>query len=335
MNLPRAYGEAVLRAKIRSTPDDFLVQEIDAFEASGSGEHLLLRIRKRGLTTGALAKKISQWAKIPEMGVSYAGMKDRHAVTEQRFSVHFPKKVAPDTSALQTDDIQILDACWHAKKLPKGALAGNRFVLCLRDVQGERAAIEERLERIKDSGVPNYFGEQRFGREGDNVEQAIRMFAGARVNREQRSILLSAARSEIFNQVLAERIQRHNWNQACEGDVWMLQGTHSIFGPEPLTSEIHERLQTMDIHPTGPQAGAGPLRSQGEIAVLEQSIFDAHSKLLEGLIKAGLKQERRSLRLKIDHLSWRWLDERSLALSFELPPGAYATSMLHELGECS
>ncbi len=146
--LPRAYGDAVLQARFRSVPEDFLVEELPAFTPSGEGEHLLLTIEKRGMNTAFAAKHIAQWAGISEMGVGYAGLKDRHAVTRQRFSVHLPKRVAPDVAALQTDELRVLDAQWHSRKLPRGALAGNRFELTLREVAGERVAIEARLQQI-------------------------------------------------------------------------------------------------------------------------------------------------------------------------------------------
>ncbi|MDQ3618292.1 MAG: tRNA pseudouridine(13) synthase TruD, partial [Pseudomonadota bacterium] len=211
--LPRAHGAAVLEARIRTAPEDFFVEELPGFEATGSGEHLLLTIEKRSMNTAFAAKRIAQWAGVGEMAIGYAGMKDRHAVTRQRFSVHLPRRIAPDLALLQAgslevtaaDSLRVIDHQWHAKKLPRGALAGNRFVLMLRKVHGEREAIEARLQRIAGYGVPNYFGEQRFGRDGDNIANALAMFAGRRVRREQRGLLLSAARSELFNRVLAAR----------------------------------------------------------------------------------------------------------------------------------
>src|SRR5688500_16730003 len=195
--LPRAHGEAVLSARIRSVPEDFRVEEVDAFEASGSGEHLLLAIEKRGMNTAFAARRIAEWAGVPESAIGYAGLKDRHAVTRQRFSVHLPKKVAPDLAALDSEDLRVLAHAWHARKLPRGALAGNRFELILRQVQGGREAVEQRLHAIASRGIPNYFGEQRFGRDGDNVANALAMFSGRRVRREHRTLFLSAARSEL------------------------------------------------------------------------------------------------------------------------------------------
>ncbi len=335
--LPRAHGDAVLAAQMRSTPDDFWVEEIDAFEATGSGEHLLLTIEKREMNTSYAASQLAHWAGIAEMGVSYAGLKDRHAVTRQRFSVHLPKRVAPDPATLESSGLRILKSEWHARKLPRGALAGNRFQLILRDVQGEPARIDARLAAIARRGVPNYFGEQRFGRGGDNVGNALAMFAGRRVRRDQRTMLLSAARSELFNQVLAARVSTDSWDRALDGDVWMLEGSRSVFGPEPWTEALAVRLAEFDIHPTGPLWGRGTLRSTGVAAELESSVLaDARALALRcGLEAAGLKQERRSNRLRPLDLRWEWDGPDTLRVLFELPPGTYATVVLAEIGRVS
>jgi tRNA pseudouridine13 synthase len=331
----RAHGQAVLRARLRATPEDFRVDEIDAFEASGQGEHLLLTVEKRGMNTAFAAKRLSTWAGIPEMGVSYAGLKDRHAVTRQRFTVHLPRKVAPDLAVLESDDFHVVDSAWHARKLPRGALAGNRFVLVLRDVEGERDAIEARLRAMAARGVPNAFGEQRFGRRGDNVAQALAMFGGRRVKREQRTLLLSAARSALFNRVLDARVAADTWDRALEGEVWMLDGSRSVFGPEPFDEALAARLAAFDIHPTGPLWGAGALRSTGAAQDVEmQALSDDESLALRaGLEAAGLKQERRSLRLRPADLQWAWPAHDVLRVSFALPPGSYATTVLAELGD--
>ena len=252
----RAHGAPVLQARIRTVAEDFFVEELPAFAASGAGEHLLLTVEKRGMNTPFAAQRIARWAGVPVSAVGFAGMKDRHAVTRQRFSVWLPKRVAPPLEALQSDDLRVLDHVWHSRKLPRGALAGNRFVLVLRGVQGASEAIEARLRAIAAQGVPNAFGRQRFGRDGGNVAAALAMFAGQRVRRETRTLLLSAARSALFNQVLAARVAAGSWATALEGEVFMLDGSHSVFGPEPLTPALQSRLAAFDIHPTGPLWGA-------------------------------------------------------------------------------
>lgn len=331
--LGRTHAAPVLKARMRVSPEDFRVDEIDTFEASGNGEHLLLSIEKREMTTMHAARRIAQWAGVAESAIGFAGMKDRHAVTRQRFSVWIPKKVAPDVEALQSDDLKVLSANWHARKLPRGALTGNRFVLMLRDVEGDHAEIETRLDAIAKQGVPNYFGEQRFGRSGDNVAQALAMFAGRRVRREERSMLLSAARSQIFNAALDRRVERGDWNTAIEGDVFMLDGSHSVFGPVDIDDIIATRLASFDIHPTGPMWGRGELRTKGDVLALEADIAQSHADLCSGLEAAGMKQERRGLRLPVTELSWTWLQGNVLSLSLQLPAGSYATTVLRELGD--
>lgn len=354
MTLPRAHGAPVLNATTRTTPEDFLVEEIDAFEASGNGEHLLLTVEKRGMNTEFAASLIAQWAGVGEAAIGYAGLKDRHAVTRQRFSVHLPKRNAPDLATLHSERLRVLTHGWHAKKLPRGALAGNRFELVLREVQGERAGIESRMRVIAERGVPNYFGEQRFGRDGDNVTNALAMFGYAkpsqkpapgagcadysnqrRVKRGQRSLLLSAARSELFNRVLAMRVGYDCWDRGRDGEVWMLDGSRSVFGPEPWNETLAGRLAAFDIHPSAPLWGRGELRSTGVMRELELAALDGvESRALRaGLEAAGLKQERRTIRLRPQRMSWDWPGPGSLSLRFVLPPGAYATTVLAEIGE--
>ena len=332
--LPGAHGTAVLSARMRSTPEDFMVAEIDAFEPTGSGEHLLLTIEKRGMNTAFAATRIAQWAGVPEMAIGYAGLKDRHAVTRQRFSVHLPKRVAPDLGTLESPELHVLESTWHAKKLPRGALAGNRFELTLREIQGERGEIDARLRDIAARGVPNYFGEQRFGRGGDNVSAALAMFAGRRMRREQRTMLLSAARSELFNRVLAARVAAGHWDRSLDGEVWMLDGSRSVFGPEPSSPALDERLAAFDIHPTAPLWGRGVLRTTGDAEALETSVMaEGDGPLLRaGLEAAGLKQERRATRLRPAGLVGEWLEDGALRVRFALPPGCYATVVLGELG---
>jgi len=333
--LPRAHGASVLSAVMRTTPADFFVEEIDAFEATGEGEHLLLTIEKHAMNTAFAAKRIADWAGVGEMSIGYAGLKDRHAVTRQRFSVHLPRRQSPDIAALHADDLRILHHAWHAKKLPRGALAGNRFVLVLRGVQGQREAIDARLALVSAQGVPNYFGEQRFGREGANIDNALVMFAGKRMRREQRTHLLSAARSELFNRVLAARVLDGSWNQALQGEVWLLDGSRSVFGPEPWDDALARRLHAFDIHPSAPLWGRGQLRSTDEARRVEEAAIsdDLSLSLRAGLEAAGLKQERRATRLRPQSLTWAWQDDDALRLEFSLPPGAYATTVLASVGD--
>jgi tRNA pseudouridine13 synthase len=331
IELPRAYGTPPIKAELRRTPEDFRVDEILGYDADGEGEHALLWIEKRGANTDWVAKELARFAGVPPLNVGYAGLKDRHAVTRQAFTVQLAGKPDPDWNTFPHEDVKVLAATRHKRKLKRGALRGNRFVLVLRDVTGDKARAEDVLQAIATRGVPNYFGEQRFGREGGNIVQARAMFAGRRVDRDKRSILLSAARSHIFNSVLAARVERDVWDKPLDGEIWSLAGSRSWFGPEAFDEKLALRLAQGDIHPSGPMWGDGESPATAEAGELECSIAAANSDLAEGLVKARMEQERRPLRLMPKDLRWRWLDDTSLELAFELPAGAYATVIAREL----
>ncbi len=347
-DLPHAWATPRLQGRLRSVPEDFVVDEDLGFEADGAGEHLLVRIEKRAANTEWAARALARFAGVAPNAVSYAGLKDRHAVSRQTISLHLPGRDDPDWSQFQPDGLRVLSAIRHGRKLKRGALRGNRFRIVIRDVRGDRGTAERVLGEIARSGVPNYFGEQRFGRDADNVEQARAMFKDAssaqeparssagfskkpRIRLHERSMFLSAARSHLFNAVLAERVQRGDWSRPLDGEVWMLSGSHSIFGPEALNESLLARHASGDIDLTGPLWGGGELRSAGAVAELETEVVRAHAELAEGLVRAGLKQQRRALCLRPDDLRWRWLDEASLELSFYLQSGAYATVIIREI----
>ncbi|HET6588274.1 MAG TPA: tRNA pseudouridine(13) synthase TruD [Oleiagrimonas sp.] len=333
MDLPFAHGGPPLIGRLRATPEDFRVTEILGYAADGEGEHVLLDVEKREANTAWVAGELARFAGVKPMAVGYAGLKDRHAVTRQAFSVQLAGREEPDWSAFPHAGVRILSSARHRRKLKRGALEANDFVLVMRDVQGDRERAEDVLSAIAERGVPNYFGEQRFGHGGANVERARAMFAGRRMDRATRSILLSAARSQIFNEVLATRVRDGNWDQAIDGEVWCLAGSHARFGPEAFTDVLRQRLTEGDIHPSGPLWGRGDLPTQAQARQLEQGAVAAWRDLATGLEQAGLEQERRPLRLIPRHLHWRWLDETSLELSFRLPPGTYATVLMRELAD--
>ena len=328
-----AFGPSVLRARLRAQPEDFEVDEDLGFEASGEGEHLLLRIEKRGANTAWVAGQLARWAGAREHAVGFAGLKDRHAVTRQSFSIHLPGRRAPELDSLVVEGVQVLAARWHKRKLPRGALRGNRFRLLLREVQGDRDAIDARLHAIAARGFPNAFGAQRFGRGGANIERARALFAGARIRRSERGMLLSAARSALFNAVLQQRLEQGSWERGMDGEVWMLDGRSSIFGPEPESPELAARAAALEIHPTGPLWGRGDPASQGAVRALEQSVAASDPELARGLEQAGLAQERRALRARAGELAWDVPAPGLLELRFFLSRGSYATALLDCLGE--
>lgn len=325
-----ANGRPLVTGTIRGTADDFQVDEDLGFEPAGKGEHILLQIRKRHANTETLARQLAKLAGVKSMDVGYAGLKDRIAATSQWFSVNLAGKPEPDWTQLASSDIEFLTVARHDRKLRRGALQGNRFTLVVRNLQGDSAAIEQRLTRIARDGVPNYFGEQRFGHA--NLERAMAMFEGRiRVkDRHQRSMYLSSVRSELFNRVLAHRVAAGNWNRAMDGDVMMLNGTHSIFSIMQVDAEIEQRVMQHDIHPTGPLWGRGELRTALLARQLEEDVLQACALWRNGLEQAELDQQRRALRLNVAGLQWSFTAPGDLQLQFCLPPGSYATMVLRE-----
>lgn len=319
---------------MRATPDDFRVDELLGFVADGEGEHLFLQVEKRGANTVWVAAQLARWAGVAESAVGYAGLKDRHAVTTQWFSLHLPGRADPEAWPSHAE-FRVLQAVRHRRKLQRGALRGNRFEIVLRDIDALDPDWEARAHARVSRGVPNYFGSQRFGHEGGNLAGAKRMFAGARVGRAKRGILLSAARSAVFNQVLAARVRVGAWDVPVEGEVFMLDGSHSVFGPQALDAALFSRCRDGDIHPTGPLWGAGALRSCARAEEFDRVVEASDPGLLRGLETEGLRQERRSLRLKVQAWTIDRLDAHTLRLGFELAAGSYATAVLDALGPCS
>lgn len=319
-------------AEIRQCPDYFQVDEQLPFEPDGEGGHVFLLIEKKNTNTDWLAKQLALFADVQEVAIGYAGLKDRHAVTTQWFSINMEGKQEPDWEQFNDENWQIKQQSRHGKKLKRGVLKGNQFTLTLTNLQGEQSHWQQSLQFIQEQGVPNYFAEQRFGHNMANLNRVEHWFSGGRSpkKRQQRSLYLSAARSWLFNLVLSERIQRQNWNQALTGDVMQLQGSHSCFASEVADETLALRLQTMDIHPTGPLWGRGTLASSDQTLMLEERTLSDWQNWREGLERAGLKQERRALRIALQKLSWDF-DENRLKLSFFLPAGSYATAVLREL----
>jgi tRNA pseudouridine13 synthase len=325
------YGKPSAKADLRSKNSDFFVQEILPFSPTGEGEHHLLHIRKDGLNTVEVAKMLSSFAHVHPKEVTYAGQKDKNAVTEQWFGVRIPGKETPDWHKLNSDQITLLSASRHGKKLRIGALAGNRFTLVLRKVTDVEDVVA-RLEKIVQVGVPNYFGEQRFGHEGKNIIFGRQMFTGRKVkDRNKRSMYLSAVRSNLFNIVSSTRLAAHG-AATLAGDCVMLAGSKSYFTAEKWDETLLERLNKKDIQLSAPLWGRGEPLAQTEAAELEAEALVEYSVDREGLELAGLNQERRTLLLEPQHLQYQ-IEEDTITLKFALPSGSYATSVLRELAD--
>ncbi len=329
---PRAGSARLPRAAIRVKPEDFLVEEQLGFELSGQGEFVWLEIRKTLANTDWVARQIARRLGLPGSAVSYSGLKDRRAVTRQFFSIHLPGKPDPDLDALDLPGVEMLGAFRHRRKLRRGTHSGNRFRIRLRDFAGEPEQLRAGVERIRGEGVPNYFGPQRFGHDGANVERARALYRGELKSRDRRflGLLHSTARALLFNEALARRIERGDWAGGADGDLWMLDSSQSIFGPEFLSEELSRRAARGEIHPTGPLWGAGQSPAGGAVAELERAVAAAHPELTQGLADLGLKPERRSLRMMARDLECA-PEGDDWWLSFTLGRGQFATALLREL----
>lgn len=331
---PRAHGEPCGTAVLKAVAEDFQVDEVLDIPLSGDGEHLWLWVEKRQLNTEEAARRLARAAGVPLKAISFAGLKDRQALTRQWFSLHLPGKVDPDLRAAQDDSLVLLRQVRHSRKLQRGAHSANGFRLRLTALQADPERLEARLLRIREQGIPNYYGPQRFGFDGGNVLEA-RHFAGQKrlpEQRNRRSRLLSAARSLIFNRALAERVARGDWNRAQVGDLLAFTDSRSFF-PAGEAECQDPRLALLDLHPTGPLWGGGASAVGAQIAALEQRAADSEPALRDWLVMADMAHERRILRLPITGLTWHYPAPDILQLEFVLPSGCFATSLVRELVE--
>jgi tRNA pseudouridine13 synthase len=329
------HGKPEATGLLRSQMSDFKVFEQLPFLPIGEGEHLFIKVRKIGANTVFVARELAKYFKVKEGLVSYAGLKDRFAVAEQWFGVHVPGKQVYDLSDLVIDGIEVLEYKRHNKKLRTGALTGNNFELTLRNV----SAVEKLVQRWQDiitKGVPNYFGEQRFGIDGGNIDRALSLFSGSKVkDKKKRGMYLSAARSCIFNSMINERIKLSLFDEIIDGDVLMLAGTQSVFHVDNVDDTVKQRLIDKDVDITASMWGAGELMTTEAALILEKGVAELHSEFAQGLPKFGLKQERRRIRLNISDTDIIVLpaenNQVDVKISFFLPAGCYATTVLREL----
>jgi tRNA pseudouridine13 synthase len=349
-------------ATIRLAPEDFVVEEIPAYTPSGRGEHLFITFRKRGLTTTEAVRRIAEVLEVDPRSAGFAGMKDRHAITTQTASFAFPLARSAEAAAarLAVPGIEVLGAARHDHKLKPGHLAGNRFIILLRDIEEPQVeVVRAGLETLGRIGVPNAFGAQRFGRDGDNPARALDWLAGRargpHDRREQR-LLFSALQSLLFNRVLERRIAAESWASVLPGDIAKKRDTGGLFtvpleGPE--LDSARARAEAGAISATGPMFGAKMRWPEGEPAAIEREILAASTLgepgRLEGLQKFG-EGTRRPLRLEVSELAISLLDvtrtnpedravgsqeladrtlrRRGIVARFVLPKGGYATTVL-------
>jgi tRNA pseudouridine13 synthase len=325
----RAHGGPVVAARARSIADDFQVTEVLGFDLSDDGEHDFLLVEKSNANTLWVARGLARQAKVPVRDVGYAGLKDRHAKTVQWFSVRRASGAGTDWDALDLPGVRVLQIGRNQRKLRPGAHSGNEFRIALREVCGIDDRLQAVLQHCRDLGVPNYFGEQRFGREVGNIDLARALFAGKRLKRDERSLAISAARSLLFNEMLDRRVGSGTWNTLLPGDVASLDGSGSVFAVDEPDDVLLRRCREFDIHPSGALWGRGEAGSRAAVAELEKSVAAEHPDLAAGL-ETHAEQSRRALRLSLGNFRWT-LDGDVLWLEFFLTGGGYATAVLREI----
>jgi tRNA pseudouridine13 synthase len=334
---PFAWGEGPLAAgALRASPEDFRVDEILGFDAAGDGPHALLHVRKRGANTEWVARELARAAGCKPFDVGFAGLKDRNALTTQYFTVPRGKRAAEEFLGLAGDGYEVIAAAPHQRKLPRGALAGNRFEIAVRGFSCDAAALAARLSDIAGGGVPNYFGEQRFGRDAGNLAAVLAAAervgpgAGRARGRGDAGFMLSAARSLIFNAILAERVTRRTWNVLQPGDVANLDGRGSVFAVESVDDTLAARCAALEIHPTAPLVGSDASLSSGAVRELEDGIAARFPEALAVIAHERMNGERRALRIRVRAMDHDYSGE-VLRLRFELPAGSFATTVLREI----
>lgn len=321
---------------IRAQPEDFRVEERPLYLPCGQGEHLYLRVTKRGLSTPDMVKQFASVLGVKAKCIGVAGLKDARAVTTQMVSVQGVQ--AEIISRLCRNDrllaVEVLGR--HRNRLRTGHHAGNRFRLVVHEVSAESGTIVPRvLDELARRGVPNYFGPQRQGKSGLNYETGAALLRDAqrrhRIGRTQRMWFLNAYQSHIFNKMLAARIDR--LDRVLVGDWAMKHVNGACFQVEHADIE-QRRADAFEISPTGLLFGSRASWASGEPGDIERAVVAELSETPESLkqaaVECGFRGERRPLRVRLDELGWS-LEGRTLTLSFALPPGAYATSVLREL----
>ncbi len=332
---PRLFQASLGTGRFKSQFDDFQVEEVLGFEPSGEGEHCLAWIEKIDRNSNDVATEISQRLGIRKRLVNHCGLKDRAAITRQWFSIHLPGIESPSPEQISGDGYRVIAITRHQRKLRRGGHRANRFVIRLRDCQFDAEAAESRWREIESRGVPNYFGPQRFGHDGDNVELATRMLAGQVEVRDRmlRGILISAARSCIFNACVAQRVADGTWDSPLDGDVFGFADNHSLVLPGNVRGNEASRVAAGALEITAPLWGNGELHSVSVVRDMEQRIADHYHEIAVGLEQLNLQQERRVIRLRPGRSQWQWESDGDLVLRFELPTGTYATTLLREMVE--
>ncbi|GGF85180.1 tRNA pseudouridine(13) synthase TruD [Alteromonas lipolytica] len=318
---------------------DFRVTEELGYTLTGEGEHIFVEIEKTNLNTAFVAEALARFCQLPLRQVTYAGRKDKYAVTRQWFGIHVPGKSDYPWQEFALEGAAVLQTKRHNKKLRTGQLKGNLFEITLREVSNPDAVISK-LEQAAITGVPNYYGSQRFGiqriqengeiNRGGNLVMAERMLNGEVIkNRNKRSMALSALRSWLFNEMLSERIEQKRLFTILPGDVINLTGSNSIFVADDDVAALSSRLARQDLSTTIPLWGKGETGSTGQANQLEMALAADYAPVKTFLAGQKLTMERRAAIIWPQQLECHQQGD-TLIVRFFLPSGCFATTVLRE-----
>jgi tRNA pseudouridine13 synthase len=324
-----------VRGRYKVEPEDFLVEEIPAYEPRGTGKHLWLFVEKRGIATFDLLERLGEALDFDPRAIGCAGLKDAQSISRQWVSL---ENVEPSRAAgLSDDTFTVLRTGLHDNKLRMGHLRGNRFVVTLRGTEpGDLDVVQQNLAELARLGVPNYFGEQRFGKRGANLQKGLQILCGnpramaRRMPKRLFGLLVSAVQSEVFNRVVLQRLPA--LSTLLPGDVACLHKNGACFRVQDLAAE-QARADRFEISPTGPLPGSKTMPTDGEAKALEDAVLAAMEldpALFTGLPFGVAAGDRRPLRLPLAGVAAREVPE-GLQLEFTLPKGSYATAVLREL----
>lgn len=329
-NLPYLLGKPQATARLKSQAEDFVVEEQFAVTLAGRGEHLWIWLEKRDWATPQVVAAIAKVLGVDRRDVSHSGLKDKRAVTRQWLSVWLPgKHEAAGWQNALPEGMTVLSCGRHDRKLRRGSHQGNSFVIRLRDVS-DVDAVNQRLAKLPALDLPNYFGPQRFGHGDSNLAAIDELLNGARLPRWRESLVLSAARSALFNLMVAERLRCHPWPTALVGDCMALSGSRSYFAVDEVDASLTDRLARGDIAPTAALWGRGEPIAKGWAGDSERQIGALHPGWCQVVERAGMDQERRPVSIRVADAGWQW-HGNDLEIRFSLARGCFATTVLREL----
>jgi len=339
-----------ISAKLKVKFADFRVTENLGFNPTKNGDHLFIKVRKMDLSTLEVARKISEVTGSKLSSIGYSGMKDKRGECVQWFSIPAGEGIEKAISSIENNKLNVITSHLNTRKLRIGSHKENHFHIKLRDCQGSKLEFKNRMDRIMEHGVPNYFGEQRFGKEMHNVYEMLRILKkpSSAIDSNfseylrikipvKRSILISAVRAYFFNQLLSTRLLLKNWSYYLLGDILNLDGTDSYFSvPDKKWDEtLEQRLNSFDIHISGLLPGSISSKDKYitscKAADIESNLMKNYEPLLEGLRRMKVSSSRRPLRFRPKNFQFFWEGDDLLSLDFSLRRGCYATSLLREI----